>query len=84
MTPGEEHRTPPVSEPPADTAALFRDHAPNPKVRRLSARNGHPTWPPGRPEYVIVVEREAAFKPPEPTRTLHSPERVVDREIEMG
>jgi hypothetical protein len=24
MTPGEKHRTPPVSEPPADTPALFR------------------------------------------------------------
>ncbi len=28
MTPGEKHRTPPVSELPADTAALFKDHAP--------------------------------------------------------
>ncbi len=27
MTPGEKHRTPPVSEPLADTAALFRETA---------------------------------------------------------
>jgi hypothetical protein len=34
--------------------------------------------------YRTANERDAVFKRPEPTRTLHSPERVVDREIEIG
>jgi len=44
MTPGEKHRSPPVSEPPADTAALFRDHAPL-EVQSLKAPDALPFGP---------------------------------------
>ncbi len=33
--------------------------------------------------YRTAIERDTAFSPPEPTRTLRSPEHPADREIEM-
>ena len=33
--------------------------------------------------YRTAIERDAAYRPPEPTRTLRSPELQADREIEL-
>jgi hypothetical protein len=33
--------------------------------------------------YRTAIDRDLAFRPPEPTRTLHSPEHPADREMEL-
>ena len=33
--------------------------------------------------YRMAIERDAAVRPPDPTRVCHSPEHAADREIEL-
>ena len=33
--------------------------------------------------YRTAIDRDVVFRPPEPTRTLRSPEHAADREMEM-